>query len=173
MMKRFLIGLLFLPLVIFAHDIKDIKYGFIHPQDSARTKMWWFHGKYPSSKEAMTKDLEAFKEVDNVLRRGVQSISDLIAVVGLVNLDFADVKAVMQNSGNAIIGIENENGHELTYELAKVSLKAEELSACEYPLLSRTDWVQNDYVFLGVPAAGSFIMQEADGTLSTVNVVGV
>ena len=39
--------------------------------------------------------LEAFKEVDNVLRRGVQSISDLIAVVGLVNLDFADVKAVM------------------------------------------------------------------------------
>ena len=62
MMKRFLIGLLFLPLVIFAHDIKDIEYGFIHPQDSARTKMWWFHGKYPSSKEAMTKDLEAFKE---------------------------------------------------------------------------------------------------------------
>ena len=69
---------------------------------------------------------------------------------------------------NAIIGIENENGHELTYELAKVSLKAEELSACEYPLLSRTDWVQNDYVFLGVPAG--FIMQEANGTLSTVNV---
>ena len=49
--------------------------------------------------------LEAFKEVDNVLRRGVQSISDLIAVSGLVNLDFADVKAVMQNRGNAIIGI--------------------------------------------------------------------
>ena len=49
--------------------------------------------------------LEAFKEVDNVLRRGVQSISDLIAVVGLVNLDFADVKAVMEKSGNAIIGI--------------------------------------------------------------------
>ena len=42
--------------------------------------------------------LEAFKEVDNVLRRGVQSISDLIAVVGLVNLDFADVKAVMEKS---------------------------------------------------------------------------
>ena len=49
--------------------------------------------------------LEAFKEVDNVLRRGVQSISDLIAVVGLVNLDFADVKAVMEKSGRAIIGI--------------------------------------------------------------------
>ena len=40
--------------------------------------------------------LHAFKEVDNVLLRGVQSISDLIAVVGLVNLDFADVRAVME-----------------------------------------------------------------------------
>ena len=49
--------------------------------------------------------LEAFKEVDNVLRCGVQSISDLIAVVGLVNLDFADAKAVMEKSGRAIINI--------------------------------------------------------------------
>ena len=49
--------------------------------------------------------LDAFREVDNVLRRGVQSISDLIAVTGLVNLDFADVKEVMKDSGNALIGI--------------------------------------------------------------------
>ncbi len=49
--------------------------------------------------------LDSFKEVDNVLRRGVQSISDLIAVAGLINLDFADVKAVMENRGNALIGI--------------------------------------------------------------------
>lgn len=49
--------------------------------------------------------LESFREVDNVLRRGVQSISDLIAVAGLINLDFADVKAVMENRGNALIGI--------------------------------------------------------------------
>ena len=49
--------------------------------------------------------LESFKEVDNVLRRGVQSISDLIAVAGLINLDFADVKSVMEKRGNALIGI--------------------------------------------------------------------
>ncbi len=49
--------------------------------------------------------LESFKEVDNVLRRGVQSISDLIAVAGLINLDFADVKAVMEKRGTALIGI--------------------------------------------------------------------
>ena len=48
---------------------------------------------------------EAFKEVDNVLHRGVQSISDLIAVRGVINLDFADVKAVMEKSGTALIGI--------------------------------------------------------------------
>ena len=49
--------------------------------------------------------LDSFKEVDNVLRRGVQAISDLIAVPGLINLDFADVKAVMEDRGNALIGI--------------------------------------------------------------------
>ncbi len=49
--------------------------------------------------------LDSFKEVDNVLRRGVQSISDLIAVVGLINLDFADVRSVMEKRGNALIGI--------------------------------------------------------------------
>ena len=49
--------------------------------------------------------LDSFKEVDNVLRRGVQSISDLIAVAGLINLDFADVKTVMEKKGSALIGI--------------------------------------------------------------------
>lgn len=49
--------------------------------------------------------LEAFKEADNVLRRGVQGISDLIAVPGLINLDFADVKTVMSHKGTAIMGI--------------------------------------------------------------------
>ncbi|MBP5683696.1 MAG: cell division protein FtsZ, partial [Bacilli bacterium] len=63
--------------------------------------------------------LEAFKEVDNVLRRGVQSISDLIAVVGLVNLDFADVKAVMEKSGNAIIGIGIGMGEDRAAEAAR------------------------------------------------------
>lgn len=68
--------------------------------------------------------LEAFKEVDNVLRRGVQSISDLIAVVGLVNLDFADVKAVMQNSGHAIIGIGIGMGEDRAMEAAKEAVSS-------------------------------------------------
>ena len=68
--------------------------------------------------------LEAFKEVDNVLRRGVQSISDLIAVVGLVNLDFADVKAVMENSGRAIIGIGIGMGEDRALEAAKQAVSS-------------------------------------------------
>lgn len=49
--------------------------------------------------------LEAFREADSVLRRGVQGISDLIAVPGLINLDFADVKTVMSHKGTALMGI--------------------------------------------------------------------
>ena len=68
--------------------------------------------------------LEAFKEVDNVLRRGVQSISDLIAVVGLVNLDFADVRAVMEKSGKALIGIGIGMGEDRAIEAAKQAVSS-------------------------------------------------
>ncbi len=73
--------------------------------------------------------LEAFREVDNVLRRGVQSISDLIAVTGLVNLDFADVKAVMQKSGNALIGIGIGSGENRAIEAAKQAVSSPLLEA--------------------------------------------
>ena len=74
--------------------------------------------------------VDAFKEVDNVLRRGVQSISDLIAVSGLVNLDFADVKTVMQNRGNAIIGIGIGVGEDRAIDAAKQAVAS--------PLLENT-----------------------------------
>ena len=67
---------------------------------------------------------DAFKEVDNVLHRGVQSISDLIAVTGLVNLDFADVKAVMEKRGNAIIGIGLGVGENRAIEAAKAAVSS-------------------------------------------------
>ena len=67
---------------------------------------------------------EAFKEVDNVLRLGVQSISDLIAVTGLVNLDFADVKTVMSNKGAALIGIGVATGENRAVEAAKQSVSS-------------------------------------------------
>ncbi len=84
--------------------------------------------------------LEAFKEVDNVLRRSVQCISDLIAVVGLVNLDFADVKAVMQGSGNATIGIGIGMGEERAIEAAKQAVSSPLL---ETPITGATDAIIN------------------------------
>ena len=54
--------------------------------------------------------LEAFKVADDVLRQGIQGISDLITVHGLINLDFADVKAVMSNAGSALMGIGRASG---------------------------------------------------------------
>ncbi len=71
-----------------------------------------------------TSMLDAFKEVDNVLLRGVQSISDLIAVVGLVNLDFSDIRAVMEKSGNAIIGIGIGMGEDRAVEAAKQAVSS-------------------------------------------------
>ena len=68
--------------------------------------------------------LEAFKEVDNVLHRGVQSISDLIAVSGLVNLDFADVKTVMEKRGSALIGIGLGVGENRAIEAAKQAVSS-------------------------------------------------
>ncbi len=68
--------------------------------------------------------VESFREVDNVLRRGVQSISDLIAVTGLINLDFADVKTVMQKRGEALIGIGIGTGENRAQEAAKEAVSS-------------------------------------------------
>lgn len=65
--------------------------------------------------------LEAFREADNVLRQGVQGISDLIATPGLINLDFADVKTIMSNRGSALMGIGSGNGENRAAEAAKKS----------------------------------------------------
>jgi len=56
--------------------------------------------------------LEAFRMADEVLMQGVQGITDLITTPGLINLDFADVKAVMQNAGSSLMGIGNARGEE-------------------------------------------------------------
>ena len=66
--------------------------------------------------------LEAFREADNVLRQGVQEISEIIAVPGLINLDFADVKTVMHNKGSAIMGIGLGTGENRATEAAKKAI---------------------------------------------------
>ncbi|MBW3113956.1 MULTISPECIES: cell division protein FtsZ [Bacillaceae] len=68
--------------------------------------------------------LEAFREADNVLRQGVQGISDLIATPGLINLDFADVKTIMSNKGSALMGIGAASGENRATEAAKKAVSS-------------------------------------------------
>ncbi len=68
--------------------------------------------------------LEAFREADNVLRQGVQGISDLIAVPGLINLDFADVKTIMNERGSALMGIGIATGENRAAEAAKKAISS-------------------------------------------------
>ena len=68
--------------------------------------------------------LEAFREADNVLRQGVQVISDLITAPGYVNLDFADVKTVMKDQGSALMGIGVASGENRTAEATKKAISS-------------------------------------------------
>lgn len=63
--------------------------------------------------------LDAFNIVDDILRQGVQGISELITVPGLINVDFADVKAIMKDSGSALMGIGQSKGENRAMEAAK------------------------------------------------------
>lgn len=68
--------------------------------------------------------LEAFKVADEVLRQGVQGISDLITIHGLINLDFADVKAVMSNAGSALMGIGRASGEGRAIAAAQAAIES-------------------------------------------------
>jgi cell division protein FtsZ len=73
--------------------------------------------------------LEAFRLADEVLREGVQGISDLITVPGLINLDFADVKAVMQDAGTALMGIGTATGETRAADAAQAAISSPLLEA--------------------------------------------
>ena len=96
---------------------------------------------------------DAFREVDNVLRLGVQSISDLISVPGLVNLDFADVKAIMENRGTALIGIGVGFGEDRAAEAAKQAISS--------PLLETTINGATDCI-VNITGGSSLTLYEAE-----------
>lgn len=73
--------------------------------------------------------VEAFKEADNVLRQGVQTITDLIAVPAMINLDFADVRSVMEGQGSALIGIGISQGDNKAQEAAQKAIQSPLLEA--------------------------------------------
>ncbi len=103
--------------------------------------------------------MDAFKEVDNVLRLGVQSISDLISVPGLVNLDFADVKAIMENRGQALIGIGVGFGDNRAIEAAKQAVSS--------PLLETTINGATDCI-INITGGNSLTLFEAEDAAEVI-----
>jgi cell division protein FtsZ len=79
--------------------------------------------------EKKTSLMDAFKIADNVLRQGVQGISDLITITGIINLDFADVKTIMTDAGSALMGIGKADGDNRATEAAKMAIASPLLEA--------------------------------------------
>jgi cell division protein FtsZ len=74
--------------------------------------------------ERRTSMLDAFREADNILRQGVQGITDLITIPGLINLDFADVRTIMQDAGSALMGIGTASGESRSADAAKAAISS-------------------------------------------------
>src|SRR5207245_4304324 len=74
--------------------------------------------------ERGTSIVEAFRMADDILRQGVQGITDLITVPGLVNLDFADVRTIMRDAGSALMGIGAASGENRAAEAAKNAISS-------------------------------------------------
>ncbi|MCF7932120.1 MAG: cell division protein FtsZ [Acholeplasmataceae bacterium] len=84
--------------------------------------------------------LEAFRESDNVLRQGVQGIAEIIAFPGLINVDFADVRTVMENKGTALMGIGIASGEDRAVEAARKAIHSKLL---EVSIDGATDAIVN------------------------------
>ncbi|HUH81059.1 MAG TPA: cell division protein FtsZ [Solirubrobacteraceae bacterium] len=74
--------------------------------------------------ERRTSMLDAFREADNVLRQGIQGITDLITIPGLINLDFADVRTIMQDAGSALMGIGTASGESRCADAARAAISS-------------------------------------------------
>ncbi|HEX2085930.1 MAG TPA: cell division protein FtsZ [Solirubrobacteraceae bacterium] len=74
--------------------------------------------------ERRTSILDAFRLADDVLRQGVQGITDLITIPGLINLDFADVRTIMSDAGSALMGIGTGSGESRAAEAAKIAISS-------------------------------------------------
>src|SRR3982075_1276777 len=120
--------------------------------------------------ERRTSIIDAFREADNVLRQGVQGITDLITIPGLINLDFADVRTVMEDAGTALMGIGTANGENRAAEAAKAAISSPLL---EEPVAGATGILLN---ITGGPDLGLFEVNEAAEIIqnaadSTANII--
>jgi|SRR3989344_5252131 len=103
--------------------------------------------------------IDAFRVVDDVLRQGVQGISDLITHHGMVNVDFADIKAIMQNAGSALMGIGKASGENRAVEAAR--------AAIDSPMLDITIDGAKGIVF-NITSGPDLRMYEVDAAARTI-----
>ncbi len=103
--------------------------------------------------------IDAFRVVDDVLRQGVQGISDLITHHGMVNVDFADIKSIMQNAGSALMGIGRASGENRAVEAAR--------AAIDSPMLDITIDGAKGIVF-NITAGPDLRMYEVDAVARTI-----
>jgi cell division protein FtsZ len=109
--------------------------------------------------EEQTSLVDAFKIVDDVLRQAVQGISDLITMPGVINLDFADVRAIMSNAGSALMGIGHAEGENRAIEAAKAAINS--------PLLEVSVDGANG-VLLNITGGPDLVMQEVSEAAKVV-----
>lgn len=96
--------------------------GFVELRDKVDTIITIPNDRLLQIIDKKTSLLDAFDTVDDVLRQGVQGIAELITVPGLINVDFADVKAIMENQGSALMGIGQATGENRAIEAAKAAI---------------------------------------------------
>lgn len=106
-----------------------------------------------------TSMMDAFSMADNVLKQGIQSISDLIKMPGLINLDFADVSSIMKDKGLAYIGIGTANGNNRAVEAAKEAIQS--------PLLE-TDIKGAKGILLNIASGGDLTLFEVNDASNLV-----
>jgi len=120
--------------------------------------------------ERRTSMLDAFREADNVLRQGVQGITDLITIPGLINLDFADVRTIMQDAGSALMGIGSAAGENRCAEAAKAAISSplleENVDGATGILLNITGG--RDLGLFEVNEAAEIIQNEADTSANII-----
>ena len=120
--------------------------------------------------ERRTTILEAFREADNVLRQGVQGITDLITIPGLINLDFADVRTIMHEAGSALMGIGAASGESRAGEAAKEAISSplleESVEGATGILLNITGG--NDLGLFEVNEAAEIVQSAADSNSNII-----
>ncbi len=120
--------------------------------------------------ERRTSMLDAFREADNVLRQGVQGITDLITIPGLINLDFADVRTIMADAGSALMGIGTGSGESRCADAARAAISSplleESVGGATGILLNITGG--RDLGLFEVNDAAEIIQNEADANANII-----